>query len=76
MIQLREIAAGAVRSELRKQGDPRPETFDADSAWCVLDNLARDEPELVASWFYRNAPEPQVRLWFKEWRAWQRRMAT
>ena len=67
----RDIAIGATRSYIREQG-AKPEWVSAEEAWRYLDNLARSEPTLIASEFYLEASENQVRLFWREWSRWQR----
>lgn len=65
----RDIAVGAVRSQLRSQGiDPR--TVSPSDAHAVLDDLARVEPDLVASQWYQAADERQLQSFYEEWQGW------
>lgn len=64
--ELRQIAAGAVRAEIRRQGR-NPGDVTAQAAWEILDNLNRTEPNLEASRFYRECNYKQQNLFFKEW---------
>lgn len=64
--ELRQIALGAVRSELRRQGR-NPQTVSAESAYAVLDNLFRSEPRLLAAQWYDTASDKERSKFFKEW---------
>ena len=66
----REIAIGAVRSELRRAG-VRPELVDWAGAFRVLDDLLRVEPTLIASRWYALATDNQLRLFKQEWERWR-----
>lgn len=67
MKEMRDIAMGAVRSELRRQGRD-PKCLQEYAALNVLDDIARAEPKLIASRWYLNASDLQLR-WFRlEWR--------
>jgi len=65
----RRIAAGAARSQLRRWGID-PKTVDAASALRVLDDIYRVDPELIASLWYGEASDNQIRLFKKEWIKW------
>ncbi len=68
----RQTAIGATRSQMRSMGiDPKTET--AADALTVLDDIARTEPNLVASEWYINASENQFKLFTKEWNQYLRR---
>lgn len=69
----RAAAIGAVRAEARRLGR-EPLKLSVDAAMAMLDDLARREPELVASnWWVANAETNarQVHLFCKEWSAWK-----
>lgn len=70
--QKRQTAISAARSELRAAGDD-PATIDAATALTVLDDLARQEPNLTAAVWYMEASDNQIRTFRREWAAWQRR---
>lgn len=64
--EMRGIARGAARAYLRDMGiDPDDAT--AEDALRALDDLARTEPELVASRWYNDATERQYKLFVREW---------
>ena len=60
------MAMGAVRNELLRTARIDAETS-ADEALDVLDDLARTEPELVASQWYLHASNSQLILFAREW---------
>ncbi len=66
----RRLALGAVRSEARKHLNPTSLT--AIEALAVLDDLGRSEPALIASQWYRDASDAQIKAFKKEWETWQR----
>jgi len=59
----RQIAAGAARSEMRRKNI----ALTLDNAKAVLDDLARTEPELIASQWWLDASDNQYRLFCQEW---------
>lgn len=59
-------AVGAVAAEIRKYGHD-PAMHDAKNAYEVLDDLARTEPELLASEWHREAPEKVLKEFDKAW---------
>ena len=62
----RRLAIGAVRAELHRQG----RTSRRVTAYCALttlDDIARQEPDLLASYWYTNASENQIMLFKREW---------
>ena len=60
----RAIAAGAARSIIRAKSLDNT----LENAECVLDELARVEPEKIAAQWWLNASENQVNLFRSEWR--------
>jgi hypothetical protein len=62
----RQIAIRAARAALRQMGID-PTTVDAAGAFCVLDDLSRVEPDLVASRWHAAASDNQQRLFIQEW---------
>ncbi len=64
----RSIALGAVRSQLRRMEVTIDRSVPFDDVLRVLDDLHRAEPDLVASQWYANASENQIRLLRREWR--------
>jgi len=62
----RQIARSATRSQLRRNGTD-PETVTVAVALIVLDELARRDSSLVASIWYENASDNQIRLFKREW---------
>lgn len=60
----REIAAGAARSQLRKMNSP----LLLDSAKCVLDEMAKSNPDLIAAQWWLNASENQYKIFCREWK--------
>ena len=67
---MRRIAAGAIRSEARKQGID-PTTLDAEAALRMLDDLYRIDPVLIASVWYGSASDNQIKQFKREWRKWK-----
>lgn len=67
----RNITLGAVRSYIRENG-ANPVDMSAEEAWQYLDNLAREEPLLIASKFYLECSENQWKLFRREWKCWRR----
>ena len=65
-----KTAIGATRSEMRRHGRS-PHQHDADEAVLVLDDLSRAEPNLLASIWYLNASDEQVKRFKTAWRKWQ-----
>lgn len=65
----REIARGAIRSIARQRGWTL-ESLTFDEVTAMLDDLARTEPELVASQWYSNASKSQWKMFRGEWRSW------
>lgn len=66
----RSIAVGAAKAQLRRMGF-NPACCTPDDAFRVLEDMALSEPDLIASAWWRDAPEAQVNLFVKEWRRWQ-----
>jgi hypothetical protein len=67
--EMRQIAIGATRSQLRRLNiDPRKAS--SDDALEALDDIYRVEPELIASLWYGNASDNQIRLFRREWEKW------
>jgi hypothetical protein len=70
LAQQRALALGAVRSQLaRMQLDPV--TVSAEDAHVVLDDLARQCPDLVASQWYQAVSSHQMQLFYVEWEQWR-----
>ncbi len=67
MQEKRSIALGAVRSQLRRLGVSIDRSISIDDVLCVLDDLYRAEPDLVASKWYANASEYQITLLRRDW---------
>jgi hypothetical protein len=65
----REMAIRATRSQARKQGI-EPLEMTADQALAVLDDIARSEPDLVASHWYHSASDAQITLFKSDWKRW------
>jgi hypothetical protein len=63
----RRIAQGTVRSEARRQGIATAD-LTAAQALAMLDDLYRTEPMLVASIWYGQASEAQMKLFAREMR--------
>jgi len=68
MKEKRAIALGAARSQLRRMGVPIDQSVPFDDALAVLDDLHRSEPDLIASQWYAQASENQIKLLRREWR--------
>lgn len=64
--EMLEIAMGAARSEIRGQGGDPVET-DADEALKCLDEIARQEPELVASQWYLSVTQRELSRFARKW---------
>jgi len=67
--QQREMAIRAARSQARKQGI-EPLELGAEDALAIIDDIARSEPDLVASHWYSEATDNQINLFKIEWRKW------
>jgi hypothetical protein len=67
--EMRQIAIRATRSQARRQGI-EPETVDADAALRILDDIYRVDPEVIASIWYGNASDNQIKQFKQEWRKW------
>ena len=67
MQEKRSIALGAARSQLRHLGISLNSSVTFDDALCVLDDLHRAEPSLIASRWYANASEYQLTLLRRDW---------
>jgi len=68
--EMREIALGAARSELRQFGI-EPKTADIYTAEQALDNILRSTPNAIAARWYENASDNQWELFKREWRRYQ-----
>src|SRR2546422_10942781 len=68
MKEKRAIALGAARSQLRRLGTPLDHSVAFQSVLEVLDDLHRSEPDLIASQWYANASDNQIKLFRREWR--------
>jgi len=74
MQEKRAIALGAARSQLRRLGTPLDHSVAFHSVLKVLDDLHRSEPDLIASQWYANASDNQIKLLRREWRKqWMRK---
>jgi hypothetical protein len=62
----RQIALGAARSYLRRQGI-EPLRASVDDAFAALDDLARRDGDLVASCWYTAMSKNQERLFVRDW---------
>lgn len=72
----RAIAISAARTQLRLIGLLHEDLVyktRSDEALEVLDDLLRKNNRLIASIWYKNASEYQLRLFRRDWRRWQRR---
>lgn len=67
MQEKRSIALGAAKSQLRHIGVALDKTVPFNDVLCVLDDLYRAEPDLVASKWYANASEYQITLLRRDW---------
>lgn len=70
--QNREIAIGAVRSEIRKQGFIA-ERQSARTALAVLNEIALRNPELRASSWYLNCTDNEICLFVRDWNTWAKK---
>ncbi len=69
-IEMRHIALSAVRGFMRSHMlDPLK--FPAHEAHEVLDDMARLQPDLIASRWYRSASSAQLSRFYQEWEAWR-----
>ncbi len=67
---MRGVALGAARAQARKQGI-EPVDMTSEDALAILDDIARSEPSLVASQWYRDeASANQIKLFHQDWRKW------
>jgi hypothetical protein len=62
---------GAARSKVRAMGF-HPPVESADTMLTLLDDLARQEPDLLACQWYSRASDRQIRLFKREWQQWKR----
>lgn len=70
--QMREIALGSARSICRARGVDIKLVGQID-ALRILDDLARSEPDKIASIWYMNASGYQIDAFQKEWNAWKKK---
>ena len=70
LAELRKIALRAARSYLRAQGAD-PARVDAQAAMAALDDLYRIDRATLASIWYGQASDNQVREFRLDWQAWQ-----
>jgi hypothetical protein len=70
--EARHIAIGATRSYLRSMGYTTDE-MTAQDALAAIDDIARSEPGTIAGEWFINASDNQIKLYKREWRAWQKR---
>jgi hypothetical protein len=63
--EMRKIAIGAVRSEIRRR-DLGP-VLQASDAFRILDDLWRQERDLVASQWYITCSDTEYRSFCREW---------
>lgn len=64
LVEQRKIAIRAARVQLYKNGNP----LTVKGAELVLDEMARTEPDLIASQWFINASQAQWNLFKKEWK--------
>ncbi len=67
MKEKRSIALGAAKSQLRHLGVSLERIVPFDDVLCVLDDLYKAEPDLIASQWYANASEYQLTLLRRDW---------
>lgn len=67
----RGYALSAARASLRDLGR-NPVTETAQNALAVLDDMARQTPDLEFAKWYKDASENQLKLFGRDWRRWQR----
>jgi len=70
--QQRAVALSAARYQLRQLKVNLLEVSAAD-AHAALDDYARRYPEMVGAKWYHSAGEDELRLFYRDWQAWQRR---
>jgi len=70
LAELREIAIRAARSYLRAQGTD-PAQVNVDAALAALDDLYRIDQAMLASLWYGQASDNQMREFRREWREQQ-----
>ena len=68
----RQTAIGATRSQMRTMGI-NPKSENSQEALTVLDDNARSEPNLIASEWYIEASDNQIRLYKKDWNEYIKR---
>jgi hypothetical protein len=64
----RRIALGAARSQLRHMGVVIDTSLSFQNVLAVLDDLHRSEPDLIASHWYAQATDYQMKLLRQEWK--------
>ena len=62
----RQTAIGATRSQMRTMGI-NPKSENSQEALTVLDDIARSEPNLIASEWYIEASDNQIKLFRQDW---------
>ena len=65
--QQRQTAQRAARSEARRLGYDMA-ALDSQAALAILDDMARTEPDLVASQWHTAASDNQISLFMREWK--------
>src|SRR6266705_5487089 len=68
----RQIALRAARAQLRTLGIDPQKTASFQDILAVLDDLARSEPDLVASQWYTASTNHQIAALRRDWHAWLR----
>lgn len=69
--EMRKVALGAAKSELRRIGYLEPCRASSCVALKALDGFSQSDPGLVASQWYLAATDNQFKLFEREWQAWQ-----
>lgn len=68
--EIREIAIGAVRSEIRRNGDD-PIEYDENRACLVLDDFTH-VPSSIAGIFALNCSNTQFKKFKNDWKKWRK----
>lgn len=64
----RKIVLGVVRSQLRCMNELIDASMSFQDVLAILDDLSRTEPDLIASCWYIQAMDNQIKLLRREWR--------
>jgi hypothetical protein len=67
--EARRIALGAARATMRLHGID-PSTQSAEDAFCVLDDMLRIAPDLVAAKWHEQSSPTQWKKFTRDWNKW------